>query len=525
MSPHLFLDAKMKKLSPALALTAALTVCSFAHAQHYQMRKTLPTLIVQESEANPSATAPATPVTPTTPAPVSSASLSAKNLDFGSVTVGESGTLALSVLNTGDQSLTLGSILSDAGVFNASTSCNGALQPGQSCPISVVFQPLTGQPYSSTLTVNAGTSNSPLTVALSGTGIQALVALAADGSADFGQVTVGQTASRTFTLTNKGNGPATNVAASVTAASLSLATNTCGTATSPVSVPAGGSCSLTVTYTPTTAGSLTGNSLKAAWAGTASPATLALTGSAILPSDPYWANVTYLLHMDGANNSTTFTEAKGTSVTRLGNPVVSTAVSKFGGASAQFNAGLGNALSLPPFAPTGSFTIEAWLYISSAKSGQASTLIDIGGISGVNWQSQAIYYGWPTAGQLNWLASSANNGTDISGPVGCATPCSTGVTFGSPVMDAWNHFAVVRDAAAGKYYFYLNGTKTLTINNSRNPYASPQRVVLGAYPVNSATNFTSPTLTGYLDEVRFSNGVARYTGATYAVPTAAFPQQ
>jgi hypothetical protein len=507
----------MNKFSPVLALTAALTMCSAAHAQHYQMRKPLLTLHVQEASTNPS--------TPPTPVPASTASLSANSLNFGDVNVGQTGSLALSLLNTGNQPLTLGAISSGDNVFSASTSCSSTLSPGQSCPISVVFQPLSGQPYSSSLTVNAGTSDSPLTVALSGTGVQALAALSANTSADFGQVVVGQSASRTFTLTNKGNGPATNVAASVTATSLSLNNNSCGTSASPVTVQAGGSCSLTVTYSPTAAGSLSGNSLKANWAESTTPATLDLTGSAILPSDPYWANVTYLLHMDGPHNSTAFTDVKGASVTRLGNPVVSTAVSKFGGAAAQFTGGLGNALSLPAFAPTGNFTIEAWLYISSANSGQASTLIDVGGISGVNWQSQAIYYGWPTAGQLNWLASSGNNGTDISGPVGCATPCSTGVAFGAPVMDAWNHFAVVRDASAGKYYFYLNGTKTLTVNNSSTPYASPQRVVLGAYPVNSATNFTSPSLKGYLDEVRFSNGVARYTGTTYTMPTAAFPSK
>ena len=28
-------------------------------------------------------------------------------------------------------------------------------------------------------------------------------------------------------------------------------------------------------------------------------------------SDPYWSNVVLAMHMDGANNSTTFTELKG----------------------------------------------------------------------------------------------------------------------------------------------------------------------------------------------------------------------
>ncbi|MFH7767570.1 hypothetical protein ACE01R_16415, partial [Acinetobacter sp. BSP-28] len=40
--------------------------------------------------------------------------------------------------------------------------------------------------------------------------------------------------------------------------------------------------------------------------------------------DEYWANVTSLLHFNGANNSTTFTDQKGIVWNRSGNPVIST---------------------------------------------------------------------------------------------------------------------------------------------------------------------------------------------------------
>ena len=53
-------------------------------------------------------------------------------------------------------------------------------------------------------------------------------------------------------------------------------------------------------------------------------------------ADQYWRNVVLALPMDGANGSTTFTDISPTpkAVTRYGNAQISTAQSKFGGASA-----------------------------------------------------------------------------------------------------------------------------------------------------------------------------------------------
>ncbi|MGE3429317.1 MAG: phage tail protein, partial [Hyphomicrobiaceae bacterium] len=60
--------------------------------------------------------------------------------------------------------------------------------------------------------------------------------------------------------------------------------------------------------------------------------------------DEYWNNVIALLHMDGTNGSTTFTDQKGHTFTATGNAQISTAQSKFGGASALFD-GTGDLVS------------------------------------------------------------------------------------------------------------------------------------------------------------------------------------
>ncbi|USI87758.1 hypothetical protein LZ086_06975 [Acinetobacter johnsonii] len=54
-------------------------------------------------------------------------------------------------------------------------------------------------------------------------------------------------------------------------------------------------------------------------------------------ADLYWENISSLLNFDGANNSTVFTDEKGTIWSRNGSPIISTAQSKFGGSSGRFS--------------------------------------------------------------------------------------------------------------------------------------------------------------------------------------------
>lgn len=81
-----------------------------------------------------------------------------------------------------------------------------------------------------------------------------------------------------------------------------------------------------------------------------------------------------LLHMDGANGSTTFTDSSGNgrTVTANGGAAISTAQSKFGGASADLQAvgkylSLGSGQSWLNFT-SNIFTIEFWIYLTSAPT-------------------------------------------------------------------------------------------------------------------------------------------------------------
>lgn len=100
--------------------------------------------------------------------------------------------------------------------------------------------------------------------------------------------------------------------------------------------------------------------------------------------DPYWPYVEYLMHMNGADNGTVFTDERGHVASRVGDPVTSTAQKKFGTASASFHY---TPITMPPESlfetghninyltfpegpendfTSGDFSIEMWVRLKSS---------------------------------------------------------------------------------------------------------------------------------------------------------------
>lgn len=77
----------------------------------------------------------------------------------------------------------------------------------------------------------------------------------------------------------------------------------------------------------------------------------------------FYGSVVALLHMNGSDASTTFTDQRGHTFTAAGNAQIDTAQSKFGGASGLFDAS-GDYISTPDSDEwsfgSGDFTIECW---------------------------------------------------------------------------------------------------------------------------------------------------------------------
>jgi hypothetical protein len=129
-----------------------------------------------------------------------------------------------------------------------------------------------------------------------------------------------------------------------------------------------------------------------------------------------------------------------------------------------------------------------------------------------------------TAGALKVIASHAGwwyLGMDSAGKAfmeyGWGAGTNTQLTGTTTIGDGnWHHVALVLTAGAGSLYVDGNREGTSATVRSTSAY-NGTTLVVGTH-VNSASSFLWP---GSIDEVRLSN-VARYTGTTYTVPTAAF---
>jgi len=215
--------------------------------------------------------------------------------------------------------------------------------------------------------------------------------------------------------------------------------------------------------------------------------------------DPFFANVGLLLHLDGANAGTTFVDVKGKSVTRSG-VTTTTAQWKFGNAAAVFN---GNAdyLNLSSHVDfqfgTGDFTIEGWGYLLSytIAANISRALVDMR-----TADSQIAVV----------LDIAADTGLFRLYVNGAYTIIST-----EPFpLNAWCHWAVCR--SGGITRLYLNGVVQGSVADTNDYPARPLRIG-GRY-----ASPTSRSWDGYLDELRVTKGVARYTGP-FAPPIDSFP--
>jgi hypothetical protein len=214
--------------------------------------------------------------------------------------------------------------------------------------------------------------------------------------------------------------------------------------------------------------------------------------------EPYADNVSLLLNGNGDNGSTTFTDSSsyGHTVTPVDNAQISTAQSKFGGASIYLD-GSGDCLSLPDDESafnfgTGDFTIECWIYW-------------VGGAYGIVF-SQRHAYDTNNTG-MSWRIDDANDtigfwhGNGLDG-------------FGTPnnviSKNTWTHIALTRNGST--FTIWVNGqseaTNTITANMIYYPpVIGRSQGVLYEY------------LNAYLDDYRITKGVARYT-SNFTPPTA-----
>jgi hypothetical protein len=229
-----------------------------------------------------------------------------------------------------------------------------------------------------------------------------------------------------------------------------------------------------------------------------------------MASDLHYSQVSLLLHCDGTNGSTIFTDNAPTpkAVTAIGNAQISTARSKFGGASALFD-GTGDYVSVVNNTDfsfgTGDFTIEFHAYIASTATDQAFITIANPTVSNAGTDLGVGVHYFPSLSNkvraFIYGAGPTNIVVDSTG----AAPTST-----------WFHVALT--VASGQARLFIDGVLQDTVAIGFAPsFDSAHTLRLGTYETG-----TTRYLDGNIDEVRVTKGYARYT-ATFTPPTAAYP--
>ena len=204
------------------------------------------------------------------------ASLSQISLTFANLAVGSTSAAQTTTLtNERNTPLNIASI-SASGDFAETDTCGNSLAAGLTCTISVTFAPTGPLSRIGSVTITDDASNSPQTLALSGIGVGPAVTLAG-GNLGNQLVTTSSTA-QVVNVTNSGNAPLTisSIAIGGTNNSDFAQTNTCPS--SSATLAASANCTISVTFTPTVAGSRTA-SIVVVDNAPGSPHSITLTGT------------------------------------------------------------------------------------------------------------------------------------------------------------------------------------------------------------------------------------------------------
>lgn len=212
-----------------------------------------------------------------------SATVTPASLEFGQVLAGtSSGSQSVTVTNNGGGPVTISSIaLSGGGSGDFGQSHNCPLSPstlasGANCTINVTFAPGAGGPRRATLSVTHDAPGSPNRVTLAGLG--AAVGASSTSLTFLGQQVGTPSAPQTVVLTNHGSAPVSFFDVAVIGFNSGDFAPTGNCPISPATLTGGGTCTVSVVFTPSDTGARSGLLLMSHDGG-ASPLSVTLAGT------------------------------------------------------------------------------------------------------------------------------------------------------------------------------------------------------------------------------------------------------
>jgi hypothetical protein len=201
-----------------------------------------------------------------------------------------------------------------------------------------------------------------------------------------------------------------------------------------------------------------------------------------------------LLHLDGADGSTTIVDESGKSWSCFGNAQLDTAQYKFGTASGLFD-GAGDRMETANSTDfqfgTGDFTIDFWMRIPSNPAALQSLYWF--GSDGNYTNSVNIFING--SGRLVYGATYTGANIQVNNTTAVAT-------------NTWTHVAFIRYSS--NIYLAIGGVLSTGVADTHNlgvPNSSPGLRLGCTYGGTNGTNFYN----GWIDEVRISKGIARWT--------------
>ena len=214
------------------------------------------------------------------------------------------------------------------------------------------------------------------------------------------------------------------------------------------------------------------------------------TGTFTPPSAPLTAVANTSLLLSGTNAGIIDSTAKNL-ITTVGDAKISTTQSKFGGSSMYFD-GTGDWLiSLPSIVNTlgtGNLTVEFWVYPPVITGGYRTIVGDNVHPNGVG----------------DWTIYQNNSAIEIWTAGGSSGVYNTLTASSVLLATTWTHIAWTKSSTTDKVF--VNGVLAGTITDTNN-YTGTQ-VIVGARWQSGTPAYP---FTGYIDDLRITKGIARYT--------------
>jgi len=375
-------------------------------------------------------------------------------VNFGTVAVNATGSVAITAKNTGNATLTFsGQRLSAAPQFSVSGfPLSATLAAGKSATFTVKFAPTTSGAKSGTLTFTSNAANSSVVIWLNGSGAESTIS-ATPASAAFASVAVGVTNTQTIRLENSGTSDDTISAVAASGAPFSVSGISL-----PLSLGAGMATTFNVAFAPKAAGAVTGSvkiegnfpAITVAATGTGASGTRVISASATTEA---FGNVSV---GSAATADLSLTDTGNSSVTISGVSYTGGGVSGSGGASVTLNPEQSTTLTVK-FAPTKAGSVTGSVVVTSNATDSPFTIAVSG--SGVAAATHSV--------SLHWAASASSGvaGYDVYRSTVSGGPYSKLASESATVLDYTD--SDVQPAAT--YYYVVTSVDS---NGAESAYSS-----------------------------------------------------